>query len=146
MAAFGKKTSFPSAFLICVYQRFKVRISPLILFISTTSPIRKGRLNTSKIPARRFSPISFKANPIIKAEIPASVKSPTTTPIRPMVLKIKSKPSKITRAFKIVAKKFARRGSCILFDNLLQRKLLDLRTGNIKIIRIATDNPARIKP
>jgi hypothetical protein len=63
-----------------------------------------------------------------------------------MILKIKSKPTKITRAFKTVAKKFARRGSYILFDNLLLRKLLDWRARNIKIIRIATDSPTTIKP
>jgi len=109
MVALGIKTSFPSTVLICVSLRFKVRICPLIPFYVDHIPIRKGRLNASKIPARKFSPISFSAKPIIKAEIPAPVNSPVTTPVRPIILKIKSNPTKITRDFKIVAKKFCKK-------------------------------------
>ena len=48
--------------------------SPFTPLLSIISPIEKGLLKASRIPARKFSPISLKAKPTIKVNIPAPAK------------------------------------------------------------------------
>lgn len=141
ISPFGIKTSFPSQVLICVSRKFSISTWPRIPLISTISPTRKGRLNAKMIPARKFSPISFSAKPMIKADIPAPASIPDITPVKPMIRNTKSNPIRITIDPKTPARKLASRSSSILFINLLLKSVRDFLARKIKIKKVTSEMP-----
>ena len=71
----------------------------------------KGLLKARINPPRKFSAISLKANPKIKAEIPAPASKPLATPLNPMVCMAKIIPMMIKTTLEVLLKKLTKRGS-----------------------------------